>query len=72
MDLQDKYNDLDNLIQNLGLAASEVHDKYYERQIQELIDEVNGELDAVSRDLREQKENELKEQLHEYWRNTIP
>lgn len=71
MDLQDKYDELDNLISTLRILIDDLTDRNYIDQLELIKFEAQNEFDEISErldDLREQEEKELE---REYWRAVI-
>lgn len=71
MDLQDKYDELDNLISALNVLIDDLTDRNYIDQLQLIKFEAQNELDEVSEQLDELREQEEKEQEREYWEAVI-
>lgn len=71
MDLQDKYDELDNLISTLNVLIDDLTDRNYIDQLELIKFEAQNEFDEVSEQLDELREQEEKEQEREYWRAVI-
>lgn len=75
MDLQSRYDDLDNLIRNIDNAIDEVEDKKY---MKDYIDDLNyikydleNELEEVAEKLEEEQKREERQMNYEYERSVI-
>ena len=75
MDLQSRYDDLDNLIRNIDNAIDEVEDKKY---MKDYIDDLNyikydleNELEEVAEKLEEEQKREEIQMNYEYERSVI-
>lgn len=71
MDLQDKYDELDNLISTLNVLIDDLTDRNYIDQLELIKFEAQNELDEVSEQLKEQQKQENKEIEREYWEAVI-
>lgn len=71
MDLQDKYDELDNLINSINVLVDDLTDKNYIEQLELIKYEAQNELDDVSKQLQKQYEQEEKEQERQYWEAVI-
>lgn len=71
MDLQDRYDELDNIISSIRILKDELTDRDYIEQLELIQFQAQNELDEVEEDLRKQQEAELKEQEKEYWMEAI-
>lgn len=65
-DLKDKYDDLNNLFENLEIAKNETKDKIFKEQILELMREVQIEIEQLEPVILRQEQEENKELLREY------
>jgi len=71
MDYQDKYDELDNIVNTLSLLIDEISDKNYIDQLNEIVFEANNELREVEDKLQEQRDREYAEQEKQYWEGVI-
>lgn len=71
MDLQARYDELDNLISSINSVIDDLTDKNYIEQLELIKYEAQNEFDEVSEKLQEQRDREEKEQENEYWRTVI-
>lgn len=67
MDLQDRYDELDNLISSLNCLMEELTDKNYIEQLELIKFEAQNEIEEISEQLEELREQEEKGQEREYW-----
>lgn len=61
MNYQDRYDELENIVNTLDNLADETKDKYYRDMINELKYEAQNELDEVEDKLYQQKKEEQRE-----------
>ena len=71
MDLQDKYDELDNLISTLNVLIDDLTDRNYTDQLELIKFEAQNEFEEVSEQLDDLREQEEKEQEREYWEAVI-
>lgn len=71
MDLQDSYDELDNIIKKLDSLIDEITDKNYKEQLRETKYQAENELEEIKVELQKQYDREEKEQENEYWRCAI-
>lgn len=65
-ELKDKYEDLNNLFENLEIAENETTDKIFKEQILGLMREVQIEIEQLEPKISKQEQEENKELLREY------
>lgn len=65
-ELKDKYEDLNNLFENLEIAENETTDKIFKEQILGLMREVQIEIEQLKPKISKQEQEENKELLREY------
>lgn len=65
-ELKDKYEDLNNLFENLEIAENETTDKIFKEQILGLMREVQIEIEQLEPIISKQEQEENKELLREY------
>lgn len=61
MNYQDRYDELENIVNTLSYLADETKDKYYRDMINELKYEAQNELDEVEDKLYQQEKEEQRE-----------
>lgn len=71
MDLQDRYDELDNLISSLDLLIDELTDKNYIEQLELIKFEAQNEFEEVSEQLSAEQEKEYAEMNYQYERSVI-
>ena len=71
MDLQERYDELDNIIQTLDTLIEDITDKYYIDQLRETMYEAQNELNEIEPKLQEQYNREERELENEYWRSVV-
>lgn len=69
--MQDRYDELENIVDTLDTLADEITDKYYIDMINELKYEAQQELEEVEKDIQEEQEAEEKEMNYEYERSRL-
>ncbi len=71
MDLQDRYDELYNLISSLDSLMNELTDKNYIEQLELIKFEAQNELEEVSEQLSAEQEREYAEMNYQYERSVI-
>lgn len=71
MELQDRYDELDNLISSLNLLINELTDKNYIEQLEFIKFEAQNEFEEVSEQLSAEQEREYAEMNYQYERSVI-
>mgnify|MGYP004490141855 FL=1 len=71
MDLQDRYDELYNLISSLDSLMNELTDKNYIEQLELLKFEAQNEFEEVSEQLSAEQEREYAEMNYQYERSVI-
>lgn len=66
MDLQEEYDELDNIIGTLDTLISEIKDKYYIDSLNDLKFEAQTRLDEIEPELRNQQYAEEQEMNYEF------
>ena len=69
MDLQDRYDELDNIITSLDSLIDEITDRDYIDQLREIKWQAENELEEVSKGLREEYDREEREMEYQYERS---
>ena len=71
MDLQDRYDELDNIVRTLDILVDDINDKYYIDLINDIKFEAENELEEVSEKLEAEREREEMQQEYEYERSVV-
>lgn len=75
MDLQDRYDDLDNLIRNIDNAMEEIEDKKYMKNYIDSLNYIKYDLEndkeEVAEKLEEEQRREKMQMNYEYERSVI-
>lgn len=75
MNLQDRYDDLDNLIRNIDNAIEEIEDKKYMKDCIDSLNYIKYDLEnnkeEVAEKLEEEQKREERQLEHEYERSVI-
>ena len=71
MELQDRYDELDNLISSLNSLMDELTDKNYIEQLELIKFEAQNEFEEVSEQLSAEQEREYAEMNYQYERSVI-
>jgi ElaB/YqjD/DUF883 family membrane-anchored ribosome-binding protein len=71
MNLQDRYDELDNLISSLNSLMDELTDKNYIKQLELIKFEAQNEFEEVSEQLSAEQEREYAEINYQYERSVI-
>ena len=71
MDLQERYDELDNIIRTLDELIGVISDKNYIEQLQETMFQAQNELEEIEPRLQEQYANEEQELQAEYMRSVL-
>ena len=71
MELQDRYDELDNLISSLNLLMEDLTDKNYIEQLELIKFEAQNEFEEVSKQLSAEQEKEYVEMNYQYERSVI-
>ena len=71
MDLQDRYNELDEIVMRLDSLIDDITDKDYIEMLQDTMYRAKEELDELEPKLTEQYESEERELENQYWREVI-
>lgn len=71
MELQDRYDELDNLISSLNSLIDELTDKNYIEQLELIKFEAQNEFEEVSKQLSAEQEREYVEMNYQYERSVI-
>ncbi len=75
MNLQDRYDDLDNLIRNIDNAIEEIEDKKYMKDCIDSLNYIKYDLEnnkeEVAEKLEEEQRREERQQEYEYERSVV-
>jgi hypothetical protein len=71
MNYQDRYDELENIDNTLGMLVDEITDKYYIDMLNQLRFEAQDELEEVSERLYEEENSEQRELENEFNRGRI-
>lgn len=71
MELQDRYDELDNLISSLNSLMDDLTDKNYIEQLELIQFEAQNEFEEVSEQLSAKQEREYAEMNYQYERSVI-
>ena len=71
MDLQERYDELDNIVRSIDVLIDDITDKYYIDMLNELKFEAQNELEEVGEKLQEEYEKEEREMNQQYERSKI-
>lgn len=71
MELQDKYDELDNIISTLRILIDDLTDKEYIEQLQLIQYQAQDELDEIEPILQEEYDREEKQQMQEYIKSVL-
>lgn len=75
MNLQDRYDDLDNLIRNIDNAIDEIADKKYMKDYIDSLNYIKYDLEnnkeEVAEKLEEEQKREERQQEYEYERSVV-
>lgn len=71
MELQDRYDELDNLISSLNSLMEDLTDKNYIEQLELIKYEAQNEFEEVSEQLSAEQEREYAEMNYQYERSKI-
>lgn len=71
MDLQDRYDELDNIESTLRILANEITDKHYKEIFLETMYEAQQEKEQIEPKLQEMYDEEERELEQEYERSVI-
>lgn len=71
MDIQERYDELDNIISSLNLLIDEITDRDYIDQLREIKYQAENEIEEVEKQLRAEQEKEYKGINYQYERSVI-
>ena len=71
MDLQEKYDELDNIVSTLDILIDEISDKYYIDMLNEIKFEAQDQRDEIEEQLHKQEEKEMFEQNRDFEKNRL-
>ena len=70
-ELQNRYDDLDNIESSLRVLIDEITDKYYIEQLQEIMYEAAGEKEDIEQILIKEQEKEMAEENMDFERSRL-
>ena len=65
-DLKEKYDDLDNFLDNLSMAANECDDKDYKEEVYELMRRVQIDIEEIEPRISDYEKSENNEIVNEF------
>lgn len=71
MDLQDRYDELDNIISSIDILVDEISDKDYIDRLNEIKFDAQNEKEEVEEKLEKEREEEERQQEKEYLKEAI-
>lgn len=71
MNLQDKYDELDNIISSIDILVDEISDKDYIDRLNEIKFDAQNEIEKVEEELEKERTEEEKQQEKEYLEEAI-
>lgn len=71
MDLQERYDDLENLESSLQVMLDETLDKDYKEELEDMLTRVQIDKEAIEPKVQEIQEREYKEQERQYERSVL-
>lgn len=66
MDLQEKYDELDNIISTLRILIDKINDKHYKYMFEEIKFEAQEEMEDVEKELIKEYDKEEKEERYQF------
>lgn len=70
-DLQDRYDELDDIEITLRKLAGKIYDPYYKELIEEIMYQAQDDKEKIEPELQEMYESEEREKERQYWRDKI-
>lgn len=70
-DIQDRFDELDNIVRTLDILVDNINDKYYIDLINDIKFEAENELEEVAEKLQEEQRREERQQEKDYWEEAI-
>lgn len=71
MDLQERYDELDEIIDTLDTLINNISDEDYKLELRETMYRAMNEKDEIEPRLMEERDAEERQQEREYWRMVI-
>lgn len=71
MDLQDKYDELDNIISSIDILIDEISDKDYKDRLNEIKFDAQNELEETEEELEQEQDKERRQQEKEFFREAM-
>lgn len=70
-ELKDKYDDLNNLVDNLKMAVNEYNDTDYKEQILEIMGQVQADIENIEPQICREEQLENTELINEFERSRL-
>lgn len=70
-DIQDRFDELDNIVRTLDILVDDINDKYYIDLINDIKYEAENELEEVAEKLEEEQRREEMQMNYEYERSVV-
>ena len=70
-DIQDRFDELDNIVRTLDILVDDINDKYYIDLINDIKFEAENELEEVAEKLQKEQRREERQQEKDYWEEAI-
>jgi hypothetical protein len=67
MNIQDRYDEVDNIVMTIDLLLTDIKDKNYYDALMEIKLEAEAEKEELEEQLKEEQLKEEREQLKQYW-----
>lgn len=71
MDLQDRYDELDNIISSIDILVDEISDKDYKDRLNEIKFDAQNEIEEIEEKLEKEREEEERQQEKEYFKEAM-
>lgn len=71
MDLQERYDELDNIVSSIDILVDDISDKNYIDMLNEIKFEAQNEKEEIEEKLQEEYEKEEKQMNYEYQRSRL-
>lgn len=71
MDLQERYDELDNIVNSIDILVEDINDKYYIEMLKELKFEAQNELEEVKEQLQKEYDEEERHMNYDFERSRL-
>lgn len=71
MDLQERYDELDNIISSLNILLDDIYDNEYIEDLREIKYRAEEELEEIEPLLQAEQDREYNERMNEYYNNVL-